>query len=440
MSWAPRSLFARNLLLIVALVVVGQLVNAWAYFEYVARPRLRQSAEATARSLQAMGQALVLLPREQRREFVGRFNERTGAGLNLPPVRELQPSKQERAFLAELARQIGVLPGDLAWRREPSGLLSVRMGPMDDAQGYWLAIPSVLPGHQLLRSWLVASSVAALLALLGAWWIQRRLDRPLRALVQASEALGRGQRGVQLDTAGPTEIAALARSFNQMSDALARDEQERLLMLAGLSHDLRTPLAKMRLVTELLRDAGHSEPELLDSLERALRDQDGLLTQFLDFARAAHAGEGPLAEPRVPLDLRELLGQTIPLSPHQPAAQLLPGPAVSVQARAQALRRLVLNLLVNAQVHGAAPVELACGQTEGAAWLEVRDRGPGIPPERVERLMRPFERGEAARSGPSGSGLGLAIADRIARGEGARLSLRPRDGGGLVARLDWPTC
>jgi two-component system osmolarity sensor histidine kinase EnvZ len=438
MNWLPRSLFARHLWLIAGLLVLSQLISALAFREFVMRPRLRQSAEATARSLQAMGQALTLLPTAQRAEFARRFNERSGSGLDAAPVSDPRPSLQERAFLAELARQLQVLPAEIDWRREPSGLLAVRMGPREPGgEGYWLAIPSVLPGHQVLRSWLFASGAGALLALLGAGWIQRRLDRPLRVLMRAAEALGRGQRRVQIELDGPTEIATLAASFNQMSEALARDEEERLLMLAGLSHDLRTPLAKMRLVTELLRDGGQGEPELLDSLERSLHNLDGLLGQFLEYARAAHGGSSAEAEPPAPLELRELLGQAATLSPHRPAPALLAGETVRLRARPQALRRLVLNLIVNAQTHGGDPVELACGSGPEGAWLEVRDRGPGIPPERVEALKRPFERGDAARGGPSGSGLGLAIAERIARHEGARLALLPREGGGLVARLSF---
>ena len=107
------------------------------------------------------------------------------------------------------------------------------------------------------------------------------------------------------------------------------------------------------------------------------------------------------------------------------------------RAEPQALRRLVLNLIVNAQNHGAPPIELACGEHAGVAWIEVRDRGPGIAPGRVDELKSPFPRGDAARGGKPGSGLSLAIVERIARAEGTQLTLLPREGGGLVARISW---
>ena len=428
MKFGLSTLFGRNLWLIVALIVVGQLVNALVYRELVAKPRLHQSAEAAARSLQAVVEGLRLLPEDQRAGFVARFNARAASGP--AEARPERPSPMERAFLAELAEQLGVAPGGLEWRREAGGLLGVR------TQGHWLVVPSVQPAHQFVRTWVVASVVSGLLALLGAWLIQRRINQPLQRLVDAAKAVGAGQRRLLLPTAGPAETAALARGFNEMAEALARDEEERLLMLAGLSHDLRTPLAKIRLASELLRDAGQGDKELLDTLDRSLHGLDGLLTQFLDYARAAHPAEQEQLV--VNVELRKFLAETQAMAPGLPQPVLADGLAVSRRTRPQALRRLVLNLIVNAQNHGAPPIELACGEDAGAAWIEVRDRGPGIAPGRVDELRRPFQRGDAARGGKPGSGLGLAIVDRIARAEGAELRLLPREGGGLVARVVWP--
>lgn len=424
------TLFGRNLWLIVGLIVVGQLVNALAYRELIAKPRLHQSAAATARSLQAVAEGLRLLPEDQRAGFAARFNARAEAG---PPSAEPQrPSLMERAFIDDLAAQLGLASAELAWRREAGGLIAVRLPDLP----YWLDVPSVQPAHRFARTWVIASAVSALLALLGAWLIQRRINRPLARLVDAAWAVGAGERRLALPTDGPAETAALARGFNDMAEALARDEEERLLMLAGLSHDLRTPLAKIRLASELLRDAGQGDPALLDTLDRSLHGLDGLLTQFLDYARAAHPAEQEL--PAADIELREFLAETVALAPGLPQPVLAPGPAVRRRARPQALRRLVLNLIVNAQNHGAPPIELACGEAGGAAWIEVRDRGPGIAPGRVNELKRPFQRGDTARGGKPGSGLGLAIVERIVRAEGAQLSLLPRDGGGLVARVAWP--
>jgi two-component system, OmpR family, osmolarity sensor histidine kinase EnvZ len=431
MKLGLSSLFGRNLWVIVALIVSGQIVNALAYGQFVARPRVQQSAEATARSLQAVAEGLRLLPEDQRAGFVARFNARASSGVET--VRRQRASLLERSFLAELAAQLDVPAGRLEWRREANGLIAVR--PPDVP--FWLVVPSVQPAHRFARIWLLASAASGALALLGAWLIQRRINRPLARLVEATQALGAGRRRVVLPTEGPAETAALASAFNDMAEALARDEEERLLMLAGLSHDLRTPLAKIRLASELLRDAGQGDKDLLDTLDRSLHGLDGLLTQFLDYARATHPSEQEL--PMADIELREFLAETLALAPGLPQPLLAHSPVVHQRARPQALRRLVLNLVVNAQNHGAPPIELACGSEASAAWIEVRDRGPGIAPARVDELKRPFQRGDAARGGKPGSGLGLAIVERIARAEGAELRLLPRDGGGLVARVQWLT-
>ncbi len=429
MTFGLRTLFGRNLWLIVALIVGGQLVNALAYRQFIAKPRTQQAAEAAARSLQAVVEALQLLPQDQRAGFVTRFNARAGSAGTAPTDRT---APLERLFLAELAHQLGVAPDALDWRREASGLIAVRW----PGASFWLVVPSVQSAQQFARTWLLTSIASGLLALLGAWLIQRRINRPLARLVDATQALGAGQRRVVLPTDGPAETAALARGFNDMAQALARDEEERLLMLAGLSHDLRTPLAKIRLASELLRDNGTHDRDLLDTLDRSLHGLDGLLTQFLDYARASHPAEQDV--PVADIALREFLAETVALVPGLPQPVLAAGPAATCRARPQALRRLVLNLIVNAQNHGAPPIELACGQGGSGTWLEVRDRGPGIAPARVDALKRPFQRGDDARGGKPGSGLGLAIVERIARAEGATLQLLPREGGGLVARVQWP--
>ncbi|HJV95754.1 MAG TPA: ATP-binding protein, partial [Albitalea sp.] len=297
-------------------------------------------------------------------------------------------------------------------------------------------VPGLVPGREFPWSWAAGSAATVLLAALGAWLIQRRINRPLNALVQAARALGQGARPPTLSERGPSEIATVAHGFNEMVASIAHNEQERALMLAGLSHDLRTPLAKMRLASEMLS----GDPELLDTLNRNIDAMDGLLTQFLAFTRATQAGSWD-HEPLVEADLNQLARDALALcalDARGGEVALRAGTLPRLPVRAQALRRLILNLVVNAQRHGAPPIEVATGSDAGGVWLEVRDRGPGIAPERAEALKQPFVRGDDARGGPAGAGLGLAIVERIARDHGARFELLARDGGGLTARVSWP--
>ncbi|HJV95106.1 MAG TPA: HAMP domain-containing protein, partial [Albitalea sp.] len=282
MKLLPRTLFGRNLWLIVALILLGQLASAVLFRELVMRPRLQLSADATLRNFEALEEGLRSLPAAQRQQFVARFNARseqpgearTGGRLTL----------LEQAFVRQLSERLASRGGELVWRRGADR--SLALGLTVDGEKYWLTVPGLVPGREYPWSWVAGSAATVLLAALGAWLIQRRINRPLNALVQAARALGQGARPPPLAETGPSEIATLAHGFNEMVAGLAHNEQERALMLAGLSHDLRTPLAKMRLASEML----HGDPELLDTLNRNIDAMDGLLTQFLAFTRATQAG------------------------------------------------------------------------------------------------------------------------------------------------------
>src|SRR5918996_943251 len=199
--------------------------------------------------------------------------------------------------------------------------------------------------------------------------------------------------------------------------------------LAGLSHDLRTPLSRMRLSLEM---SGATKDEMRGDLAAMVADIeeiDAIIGQFLDFARGVN-------EEKAPQDLGVLMEE---VGEHYTRL----GRNVSVKTNGalafpfarMAVRRAVSNLVDNALRYAGEPVEIELKKDPHAAVIEVRDRGPGIPPGEAERLKHPFTRLHAARSGPAGAGLGLAIVERVARAHGGALELAPRDGGGLVARL-----
>jgi len=430
MRWAPRTLFGRNLLLIGLLILVANLASAALFRELVMKPRVRGLADTTLRHFEALAQGLRPLPPAERRAFVERFNAQTRSPGDLrdPPRRRL--NVLERAFVARINERLGGDP-PMQWQREPDGSLALRL--QIEGEHYWMNVPGLIPGPDLSAAWMVSSLATALLAVLGAGLIARRINRPLLALVQAAQQLGRGEATTRLSEEGPSEIATVAHRFNEMVQSLAQQEEERRLMLAGLSHDLRTPLAKMRLATEMMR----GDPDLVASLERGIDTLDRLLSQFLDYTRTGQGGPWE-RETAVATDLNALARES--------ALQVAGGPLIlqldatqPAWLRPQASLRLVLNLLVNAQRHGAAPFELATGDGAQGPWLEVRDRGPGIAPALAGALKQPFARGDEARGASGGAGLGLAIADRVAQADGARFELLPREGGGLVARVCWPS-
>ena len=213
---------------------------------------------------------------------------------------------------------------------------------------------------------------------------------------------------------------------------LRQIERDRAVLLAGVSHDLRTPLSRLRLGIELeIRDEPTRAAMVAD-----IEEMDRIIGQFLDFARddAATAVE--------PADLNAIVAACVErYAQAGHAVTFAPGAIPLLPLKPTAISRLVANLVDNALAYGAPPVEVSTSLAGGHVWLDVADRGAGIPPDQVERLKQPFTRASAARAredGAAGAGLGLAIVDRIARIHGGSFDLSPRDGGGTVARVALP--
>jgi len=240
-----------------------------------------------------------------------------------------------------------------------------------------------------------------------------------------------GQAPRPLAEQGAQELAALARSFNDMVESLARADRERAVMLAGISHDLRTPLTKLRFALEYV--GPHCEPDMRALMERNIEAADRIIDQFIDFARYGHD------EAECRTDLNTLVTAVVDsLAPlHQPIALEL-GEVSFLMLRPTAMQRLIMNLLRNALEYAGREIVVRTSEAAQTLVLSVLDRGPGIPPAQIERLKQPFTRMEAARSGPGGSGLGLAIVERVTRLHGGRFDLLARAGGGLEARVTLP--
>lgn len=447
----PRSLLGRNLLLMAGLIVLGQLVAAVLVRQLVFQPRVAQVADGVARNVAALRAGLQALPPGQRAAFVEAFNRHAarpalradGQGQGERAVRTARRallSPMEQQFVQAVSRRLAeASPGQAAqeqpvWRRDSAGVLAVRV--MEAGQGmgdgYWLNLPNVFPTREFTGAWLAATVTSMLLALLGAWWLQRRINHPLGRVVVAARQLAQGQPPQILPEDGPVELATVGRSFNQMVQSLAAADHERALMLAGVSHDLRTPLTKLRLGVEIAQ--AHVDAPLAASMARSIDEMDGIVGQFLDFARS---GESEAPATASLNDLAQALAEA--QGDHGRALRLDLAALPDVPVRPQALRRALDNLVENAWRHGAAPVVLRTGRTADHVWIEVADHGSGVDAKDLERMRQPFARGGgAARAGVPGAGLGLAIAERVARAHGGVLELRNVPGQGLHARLVLP--
>ena len=444
MRLLPQSLLWRTFLLVALLMMIS--VVAWfAIFRaYEREPRARQLAQTMVSVANLTRAALVSARPEARRELLRELSDREGIHIYPAEASDQIEPLPDRFFLhrvEELVREQLGPHTRLSLEREGEHALFLNFRIDDSEDGdYWLALPRERIDRVFPLGWLGWGVAALLLSLLGAWLIVFRITRPLKALQEAAQKVGAGETPPRLDEGGPTELATVAGAFNQMSADLAQIDQDRALILAGISHDLRTPLTRLRMGIEMSADDG-----LREGMTADIEEMDKTIGQFLDFARS-EGGEAPQA-----VDLAALLadvasqyrrrGFAVDMAAAVPPAPALRVPAETFRAdlalRPQALRRAVSNLIDNALRYAGSdkPIELDLGAAAGEFVIEVKDRGPGIPPQDVERIKRPFARLEAARSNTAGAGLGLAIVERIARSHNGRLELLPREGGGLLARL-----
>lgn len=280
--------------------------------------------------------------------------------------------------------------------------------------------------HQLL----VLTLAAALLMTLIAYSFLRNQMRPIRRLARAAEAFGRGE-SVDLRVSGATEVRAAARAFLEMRARIEDQIESRTLMLSGISHDLRTPLTRMRLALGLME----AEPEAA-ALAADIAQMEAMIDRYLDFLRDG------AAEPEAETDLAALVAERVALAARGGGAVVLaPGaPAVTVALRPGLLSRALDNLLANA-LRYARRAEVRLAEGPESVVIEVEDDGPGIPPAERARALAPFVRLDGARAADGGVGLGLAIAADAMERHGGRIELTGGTTpglGGLCARLILP--
>jgi signal transduction histidine kinase len=280
-----------------------------------------------------------------------------------------------------------------------------------------------------LSPWLPLVLLGQLLVLGACSWLAVRIaTRPLKQLAQAADRLGPDMQATRLEENGPTEVARAAQAFNAMQDRISTYMTERIQILAAISHDLQTPITRMRLRTDLMDDSAQQA-----SLQQDLREMELLVREGVTYARTLHgAVEAPR---RIDPDafLESLVcdyldaGKTVALH-----GKL----GMTLLTRPQALRRILSNLLDNALKFSGAGELVVETAPDGRISIAVLDRGPGISVQALEAVFQPFYRLEASRNRDSGgTGLGLAIARQLALAMNATLSLKNRPDGGLEARL-----
>ncbi|HEU0200280.1 MAG TPA: ATP-binding protein [Burkholderiaceae bacterium] len=423
MKLRSPSLFWRTFLLI-ALLLAGVLAALVQSFRLLERePRAQHIAQQVTSIVNITRGALLYSDPALRRELLDDLAD--NEGIRIAPreatdrIVALPDRPLTRLILEKIQAELGP---DTIVASEVNGVPGNWVSFTIDGDGYWVFIerePLTRSGGPEWARWAVITTVLAVLVAIA---ITRVVNRPLKRLSQAAAELGAGHKPAPLPENGPVEIRTVNQSFNRMVADLAKLEHDRALLLAGISHDLRTPLTRLRLELDLTALPESTRAAMIDDIEQ----MDAIVGQFLDYARPAPQ------QAKAEVDLSALVEAALAHVRADEATQLNTdvAPGIRVEGYATELRRALDNLLTNAMRYGrdaqsgrlALHVELH--NSDGRAVVAVEDHGPGIAEDIIPRLLRPFERGDTARGGHAGAGLGLSIVERIARLHGGSLKLR----------------
>ena len=433
-AWMTSGLYWRTFFLLAFLIAVS--MAAWVVsIRIVERtPRADQIAAQVVSIVTITRSALLHSAPASRRELL--FDLASNEGIRVYPREESDKvTPPEDTTLMPLIQSVV---------RSRLGIETRFAGTVNDIPGFWISFTIDDDDYWLMldreriertsgRQWLGWAAITLLLSLLGAAFISRLINLPLARLTRAARAIGHGQVPEPLPERGPTEIREANGSFNQMVVDLNRVESDRTLILAGISHDLRTPISRMLLEVEMAK----LNDDARRGMQSDLAQMDAIIGQFLDYARPA----GSERQQRV--DLSGLMTDVAREAARLPDVQIFSDITSGIEVNGSGidLRRVINNLIENARRYGKTPgtgctdVDIRCWREGDRAILEVGDHGTGVPEEALDQLLRPFTRLDSARSQANGAGLGLAIVERVVQRHGAGLRVSNRVDGGLVARI-----
>jgi two-component system osmolarity sensor histidine kinase EnvZ len=425
MIFLPKSAFGQTVLLISILLFINQIVSLVSVTFYFVSPNVRQINNLLATQIKL---AFVENINSQTPQLDPRFYQ--AAGMQIYNQSEAIKNGLEHATpYQSWSRQMSDSLGGEAQVRITHGEPYLYWVNPPQNPDIWITIPMVGLGQGDGSPHLVYLLMIGILSVGGSLIFVRRLNRPLKALQDAALLVGRGQVPNTLKEEGSSELIAVTHAFNQMSKGIKQLEDDRALLTAGISHDLRTPLTRIRLASEMLPE---SHDWVKEGIVHDIEDMNEIIDQFIDYVRqdqqecmeasnlndliedAAHV-RNIEENHRIVLDL-ELLPKTL--------------------IRRVALKRVLDNLIENAFRYGSDNIEITSSHNKKEKQLcfSIRDFGPGIPEEQIQGLFEPFTQGDKAR-GSLGSGLGLAIIKRIVDMHSGKVTLQNHAQGGLIATV-----
>ncbi len=427
------NLFWRTYTLL-ALLLIGA-VLAWAQTakQLDVEPRAQQAAQQTADLIQ-------LVRASMQASSGGRAallrNLETQAALQIRPrdtgdrLDRFEPDRYMTLYTEALRRLLGP---DTPVATAVNGSPALWVGFTAERERYWLRTELPQVGKRQGLRWALWPGVALLFTLAGSVFVARLINQPLRQLSFAASRVRGGDLDSRLDeTTLTSEIREVNKGFNRMARELARVEEDRAVMLAGISHDLRTPLARLRLETEM----SVHEDEAKRNMAMDIDQLDGIIDKFMDYAR-------PGTTQTRPVHVSQLIDRETAMFRDTSQIRITARVAIdlAVMADETELGRVFQNLFENARRYGrgtytgVAEVNVSYANTGVWTIISVRDQGPGVADEKLSQLTTPFFRGNAARTAATGAGLGLAIVEKAMQRMGGSLELANAPDGGLVAHL-----
>lgn len=430
-----RSSFTQSILLFFSLLIASQIYSYYAVFNYALLPSLQQFNKILAHEISLMldDTSNPNVSSEMDALLKRRVLEQLGVTIH--------SNDSTEAVEYQHAISLDLMSEEMS--SELGSPTEVRMALGEESYILWMKIDS-LPG-QLLRIPLSElqeedfaplfrnSIIMALLIVIGGWLFIRLQNRPLIALEKAAKMVGRGETPPHLPEQGTLEIRSVTRAFNRMSKGIQALEEDRALLMAGISHDIRTPLTRIRLATEMMSP---EDSYLAESIISDTEECNQIISQFMDYLKPVNR------EAFEAVDLNDIASDV---------ASSEGGYEVQIETELQAglapalgnpiaIKRSLSNLVVNALRYGNGWVKVSSGMTadKKLVWLSVEDNGPGIDPSQVNKVFEPFTRGDTAR-GSEGTGLGLAIVKRIVSQHHGAVSVSNRSQGGLRAQISFPT-
>ena len=438
MRLSPRTTFTRTLILLAGLLFASQILSYIAIVNYAVLPSLQQFNRILSYEIRLMakenvtlhGNQVMHLGKPARRQLLEQL------GVSLIPV--VDP--QAKTF--DDARQIDFLSDEMTKELNSPTQVRLLKGPQNYAlwmrsealPNYVIRVPlSDLKQDDFIPLFLFSLLISCLM-IAGAWLFIRIQNRPLVALERAALVVAKGDMPPELSVQGASEVRAVTHAFNQMAMGIQQLEDDRALLMAGVSHDLRTPLTRIRLATEMM---SAEDDYLAESIARDTEDCNQIISQFMDYVKSTQQQDTENVDLNMMLQEVQHAEQSL-TQPIEIALAEIPG---VVQVNYVALKRTVANLVVNARRYGDGWIRISSGTSADRqfAWYCVEDDGPGIDPELVPRMFQPLTRGDSARGNEiEGTGLGLAIVKRIIDQHEGIILVTNRTEGGLRVQVSLP--